>query len=107
MKLCWMGLCLWAGIAYLGSYFLLLDPQEQPDKEGVYGLNGPTLTRIPAYRLGGKAAERLFAPLQKLDQKVRPWYWSYSVPVCTTDLDIPLTSTKLTVPHLPDYSEPQ
>lgn len=35
---------------------------------------GP-LNRSAVYRLGGKAAKELFAPVNGIDRIARPWYW--------------------------------
>jgi len=31
----------------------------------------------PEYRIGGKVAEVFFAPIQKLDERIRPEYWQF------------------------------
>lgn len=55
------------GLAYVGSYLVLLSPMPSP------WLGEPN---DAAYRAGGRTAETAFAPLEWLDRRVRPGYWS-------------------------------
>jgi hypothetical protein len=55
------------GLAYVGSYLALLSPMPSP----WFGEPNDA-----TYRVGGRTAETAFAPLEWLDRRVRPGYWS-------------------------------
>jgi len=54
-------------LLYVGSYLALV----RPGITLTYSVREP-----PHYRWGGRAAEFVFWPLEKLDRKVRPRIWS-------------------------------
>jgi hypothetical protein len=61
------GLLALLGLAYVGSYIVLLSPMPSP-WEGE--------PNDAAYRAGGNAAETVFVPLEWIDRRVRPGYWA-------------------------------
>jgi hypothetical protein len=72
---------------YLTSYAFLLQPEFRPE---VSGLGILYFERVPAYSFGGEVSRRLFAPLQRVDQMLRPKFWRGRIVDDTSDLDIPL-----------------
>jgi hypothetical protein len=75
-----------ATAAYLASYLTLL----RPERFGIGGHGRFCEWRTPAYRWGGETSERLFAPVQWADQKLRPKYWCKVSEFDISDLDIPV-----------------
>ena len=64
------GLLLFPIVAYVGSYFALLDaPQFVEPEKGYF------LLRRAGFKAGGKWSETAFHPLIELDQRVRPRFW--------------------------------
>jgi hypothetical protein len=59
-------------LLYVGTYLAMLDPGPQIP---VGNLVSTTLIRMPSYRFGGEAADWFFAPLNSVDQSLRPTYW--------------------------------
>jgi hypothetical protein len=66
-----LAIVLSASILYIGSYLVLVEAS-LTFMSGV----GPW-PRVPKYMVGGKAAEIFFAPIQKLDERLRPQHWQY------------------------------
>jgi hypothetical protein len=54
-------------LSYFVAYFALLDTSQCTGFAGWWG---------PRYRVGGKWAATVFAPLEWADVRVRPQYWS-------------------------------
>jgi hypothetical protein len=59
-------------LLYVGSYLLLVEASPLSFMSGI----GPW-PRVPDYRVGGKAAEVFFEPIQQIDERVRPQYWRF------------------------------
>src|SRR4051812_3058742 len=75
---------------YLTAYLAL----HQPQVSAIGTMGRLIYERHPSYRLGGHTACRLFTPALWLDQRIRPAYWDWSIPMFTSSLDILLTPGK-------------
>ena len=63
-----------SGLAiYLVGYLLVVVPVEG------YANGCCSWPKVPSYCIGGQLSASLFAPLVRLDQKVRPNRWTWSV----------------------------
>ena len=67
-----MAIALAAPLLYVGSYLLLVEASPLDFMTGV-----GQWPRVPTYRVGGMTAAMFFAPLQYLDERLRPEYWQY------------------------------
>jgi hypothetical protein len=72
---------------YLTSYLALMSPSDA----SIGSLGVCWRNRVPSYRVGGVASVKLFAPLQQVDRKLRPKYWSDVIRVQFRELEIPIT----------------
>lgn len=61
---------------YVGLYVILSKPE--PHEVTYNRFSG--IVFIPTYKMGGRSAEIIFWPLQKLDQRLFPKRWSLSLP---------------------------
>jgi hypothetical protein len=80
------------GALYLASYLMLLKPEAHC---GVCSLSIMECYRTPSYRLGGATYASYFAPLQWIDQRIRPNYWNWRIQLQPVDLNTPFT----VIPH--------
>jgi hypothetical protein len=65
--------------AYVGVYISLSDPETFIPC--LLNSHFQLQLRAPRYRIGGAAAELVFAPLSWLDRKIRPNYWASQRPL--------------------------
>jgi hypothetical protein len=61
-------------IVYVGAYLSLLTPDTYWFCS--LGCSGLPYQRKPLFRVGGEQAKTVFSPLLRLDQIIRPTYWS-------------------------------
>jgi hypothetical protein len=71
--------------SYVGGYLLLLRPAEL----WVGSFGSLEHDRIPGYRCGGAFSELLFAPLVRVDHRIRPTYWSETKRIEPLHVDLP------------------
>lgn len=61
---------------YVGGYFALVGTQ----KNISCGRTAMVYSRVPVYYVDNRVTRIAFAPLLRLDEQVRPRYWSWTEP---------------------------